>query len=1041
MESLLEQLKDYYLDKCSKNTPYHKVYIMKHIKNNKKKIIDITLYDLDEVLIKKEQKHKYIVKITDDPSPTEIAKYSKYERKYIPVIEDAYLYNNYFREIDQKKHDNNKYIENYRKTLNHIYELYGQSKKDHEYFNLFEKVLYDTIYKYNDESEIDDWLKIMKNKKLSLCHNYFWNNKKLYHLLILPDISRGIYDNTDNLFDPYTNLYEMNITNDGRNQMDISFSKNLSLDYSIHNEDMETLYRFINRKYLLQPNKGIQIKYTLFILGANKEDDIINLRDINTQHNPLLEHIYQLSSFFMYNLYSVTTRNINITTRNPTDTYGILYFKINNYTSYNHYTYREGVYEKEHNLFAIIENNKIPNYYAKNTFEYQIEYYQYLNIYKEKLDSYKNDKNNNITFINILELALSRLEDIKDRTLLNCYKKKYKLCDRSVISNDKTKDKYLEELNNHNNRYVSPKKSNINYKYSKLQDEIKNTKIIRFYDNAYKMYSIIMPNKILKLTPKFYCDNYIDLLVRMKLKKFIKNNDYTVYHGFVNTNDLYSDVYKIVQCSLPDIKSLNINPDKCITLPNKQIGNYDINNINELNKLFSSPVRTKIIYNKQITDQIQYHFDYVTKNKISTSHISTVPSFLQLIYLGLNENMLKFNMNENVYIFNNGKFIICPDPKWVDGLSLDIIQNITNIYDKSNKLPQIHYTAWYNPYQDNIIKTNFSLWEDAIISNNKKEINPATFKKIMDLVTSRNNDMQYNIFRNIHKAYKNGWFDNGNIKDKILEYYKNEENLDPIFRKEHSQYFLNLIDPKVLGLDNWDENIQLFIQNNELLRDKKLISYIHKGIDPLTMSFHIHLIFEPLKYEDDGGINIRDYEQRFTSENTRDVFYNLKLNPNYYRTNNHTLLSKIMYSTFYVNITDHIDPLLFDYPLYPTFNLKIFKLNNKNIIYPNIHALDNKLGFNYDQFTEEKKSKYIDYINKYHDNIENTEPFTFDDWILNKKITSIYQTKNDLLLKFKYIENFDSYTNYIDRMWDQNDTIREFYKNFINHYKKINNVM
>jgi hypothetical protein len=187
--SLISQLKDYYLYKCSKNTPYHRVYIMQHKDENpkNKKIVDITLYDLDEVIIKKgEPKHKYIVKITDNPSGSELAKYSKYARKYIPIIEDPYLYNNYFREIDQKKHDENKYIENYRRTLNKIYEVYQDKKEDNQYFNLFEQVIKDPNYKYDAASEIDDWLKIMKDKKtLQLCHNYF----DKYHLLILPDIS------------------------------------------------------------------------------------------------------------------------------------------------------------------------------------------------------------------------------------------------------------------------------------------------------------------------------------------------------------------------------------------------------------------------------------------------------------------------------------------------------------------------------------------------------------------------------------------------------------------------------------------------------------------------------------------------------------------------------------------------------------------------------------------------------------------------------------------------------------------------------------
>ena len=126
--NLIDQLKDYYLYKCSKNEPYHRVYIMQHKDKDHKKIVEITLYDLDEVIIKKgEPKHKYIVKITDNPSQTEIAKYSKYTRKYIPVVEDPYLYNNYLKLIDEKKHNENLYIDNYRNTLNKIYELYGMN--------------------------------------------------------------------------------------------------------------------------------------------------------------------------------------------------------------------------------------------------------------------------------------------------------------------------------------------------------------------------------------------------------------------------------------------------------------------------------------------------------------------------------------------------------------------------------------------------------------------------------------------------------------------------------------------------------------------------------------------------------------------------------------------------------------------------------------------------------------------------------------------------------------------------------------------------
>ncbi len=60
MESLLDQLKDYYLYKCSKNTPYHKVYIMENIKTKNKKIIDITLHDLDEVTIKNDTEYQFV---------------------------------------------------------------------------------------------------------------------------------------------------------------------------------------------------------------------------------------------------------------------------------------------------------------------------------------------------------------------------------------------------------------------------------------------------------------------------------------------------------------------------------------------------------------------------------------------------------------------------------------------------------------------------------------------------------------------------------------------------------------------------------------------------------------------------------------------------------------------------------------------------------------------------------------------------------------------------------------------------------------------
>ena len=1031
LESLLDKLKDYYLDKCSKNTAYHHVYIMKNIKTGKKKIVDITLYDLDEVIIKKNTtKHKYIVKITDDPTYIEIAKYSKYQRKYIPIVEDAYLYNNYFRKIDEDKHDANVYIENYRSTLNNIYNKYKKSETDHDYFNLFEKVIQDKNYIYNEKSEIDDWLKIIKdnNKKLSLCHNYFENQGKLYHLLILPDISRGFFDNTIDIpIDPYTSIFEMQSTNDGRNQMNKIFTKAHTLnteDTKIN--DLETIYRFVNREYLLQHNKGIQIKYSLFILGVNKQDDIISLRDIKTDHNELLCHIYRLSVFFMYKLYGFTSNHLNILTRNPTDAYGILYFKISNYTPYNHFIYREGVYEKDHDLFAIIENNKINNYYAKKVFEYQIEYYQYKEKYEKKLNQYIQDPKRNINYVNMLINAVKQFTKIPlDTTLVNCYKKEYKLCDKTILNNEKIRNEYVEGMKNPFDRlrkdnYLLKKekekeKEKERKKKTLKHNEIpKNMEVVRFLDDSYKNYSIITKDKdkykLFNLSPKFHCDNYIDLLSQIYLKKIVSNNNFTVYMGYINENSIYSNVYKINECTFPDLK--------CI-YPNKT----------DITGLFNGFPRTKIIYSEKITKQIGYHFDYVTKNKITTSYVSTVPPFLQLIYLGLNENMLK----NTAYVFNNGKFIICPDPKWIEKLSDEQLKDIIQTYKKEKNiepLPQIHYTAWYNPYTDNI----FSLWDDALIINNKKTINPITLKKIMDNIS--NTDIEYNIYRNIHKAFNEGWFNGSkNIVDQIHKYYEKESNLESIFRKEKDPYFLNLADPKILSLDKWTENINLFMKNNELIKDKRLISYIHKGNDPLTMILHIHLVFESLKY--DTNIDIGAYEQRFTSENTNDVLYNLELKPDYYNKGNHVLLSKVTYSTFYVNITDHIDPILFNYPLYPTFNLKIVKLNNKNIIYPNNNCLNNKLGFGYDDFTDFNKEKYITYVLETHENIDNIKPFTFEDWILNRKIRDIYKEISVLLKHFTQIENF---SNYVSKLWDQDISIREFYQNVISEYSRINDV-
>lgn len=1091
--NLIDELKDYYLYKCSKNEPYHRVYIMQHKDEDHKKIVEITLYDLDEVIIKKgEPKHKYIVKITDNPSKTEIAKYSKYSRKYIPIIEDEYLYNNYFRKIDQVKHDNNGYIDNYRTTLNKIYGLYKDTPHDNIYFNLFEKVQKDSNYKYDDNVEIDDWLKLIKDKKLSLCHNYFENKGKLYHLFILPDVSRGYYDNTDTpVIEPDTSIFEMTVTNDGRNLMKERFSMNYAINTDDRSTDMETMTRFINRQYFLQPNKGIQIKYSLFILGAKKEDDIINLRDIKKEDNELLKHAYHLSSLFIYNLYGFTIESLNITTRNPTDAYGLLYFKITNYTPSNYYVIREGVYEKENELFTIIQNNEIPNYYANKTFEYSIEYYQYLENYKKYLDGYELDTNKNESFVSMLKIILGKLTELPhDRSLAKCYreditstyKKTYKLCDKEILNDEIKVDDYLKKIDTPQKKIQKDKQSlRIKYKSkynTSIFDDIKNMNVIRFFDDAYKNYAFISKDKytnnykLFKLNPTFMCDNYINIISQIKLKKIVSNHqlntkmkkednhqlnrkvkNWTMYYGYVDVDSMYSDVYRIVKCDLPNITyPYQLTFDKCGV-----INDIDRDIIKQINAFYLSD-RFRVNFNSNITEQLHYHFNYLAENKIETSYISTVPPFIQLLYLGVEENMLMFNyvdhknqilkngLEQHTYIFNNGKFIIRPDRQWTSKLKEKL-----ETYDISDTtLPQIHYTVWYNPYDNNVTlkdnKYNFSLWENALVINNKKTINPATFKKIMDTIEKMNaEDIQYNIFRNVYNAYKKGYFENKTlgIENMILEYYNNEK-LESIFRHTNEQFFLNLINPQIINQKLWNDNIKIFIQNNSLLANQtKTISYIHKAVDPETMILHIHLVFELLNYNTD--VNISEYVKRFASENTSDVLYNLSLDPNYYK-GNHTLLSKLNYSHLYVNITDHNDPILFDYPLYPTFNLKIVELNERKIIYPNEKALDNKLGFGYDQFNDKingktKKDIYIEYVNKYHINIDDTRPFTFQDWLLNRNIRDIYQSLEVLKDKFKNMENKFDMDKFIEKLW-QTPTIgiREFYKEVIFHYSKINNM-
>ncbi|MCJ7637630.1 MAG: hypothetical protein MUO21_09090, partial [Nitrososphaeraceae archaeon] len=747
-------------------------------------------------------------------------------------------------------------------------------------------------------------------------------------------------------------------------------------------------------------------------------------------YNELLEHAYRLCAIFIYNLYGFTINHLNITTRNPTDAYGVLYFKISNYTPYNHYVYKEGVYEKDHNLFNIIENNKIDSYYANKVFEYQIEYYAYKwNEYEKLLNLYAQDPNRNINYIEILNALIEQIEEtISDTTIVDCYKKditnpyvkKYRLCDKTILNDETIRKEYKNKIINPEDRIIKSTESpTINY----VSNVPSNMYIVRFFDDAYKTYSFIAKEKnkhqykLFKLNPKLHCDNYMDLLSQISLEKVIHNNNFTLYKGYIlDKMNIYSDVYRVVKCDLPNLK---LNKDNCYN-----IMKYDERFIDNINKVLVDFPRIKIYYNKRITDQLDYHFNYIVKNNIINSFVSTIPPFLQLIYLGLNENMLKL---KNSFVFNNGKFIICPDPKWIEKLSSDQLKNIVQTYNKeayiyTYHLPQIHYTAWYNPFTNNVKDGKFT-----ILSEN--------FQNLMKNINEQDTEYNYNIFRNVYKAYKEGVFEgtknNSDIIERIIEYYKDESNLLPIFRKEHQPFFLNLTDPNILNQDIWNQNISSFMQNNELIRNKRLISYIHRGNDALTMILHIHLVFESLKYTED--INIGIYEQRYTSENMSDVFYNLALRPDYYRNGNYILLSKIMYSSFYVNITDHIDPLLFDYPIYPTFNLKIVKLNNKNIIYPNERVLYNKLGFDYDKFN---KNKYI----QSHDNPENTKPFTFNDWILNKKLRDIYKDKMALLDYFKYIENFGNHIEYISKLWEQNMSIRDFYVSFIQHYKEINNV-
>ena len=1000
---------------CIKYTSKEKKFILE--KNGKYILISIMPEDEDIDSLRFKFNNIYTTNFLIQVTEGNIYEFTKHLKQSYNILlfETPHLYNTSIRPVNINKADQNIYIRNYRDILNKYVDSNSSSL-----ITSFKtmKNLFDFYKNSNfDENVPNEILYYLNNndKKKRVCLNIFDN----YYILIIPGML-GTY--TQNFTYSYSNTindeYEFNnITDFIKKSVDYksNVQKLFNIDHKKNLVDIENYSKFNYNKYLYNSHKGKNINYQCLIIPKDPKDTIYSLRDLKKQHVPLLKYVYRLMNYFINDLYDCTSDELRIHTRTFTDVYGQVYFKIEHVNIYNYYVMREGSHDKEIDITTILHNlETYDDYYKNMSFEYNLFYVQYVENYakfKDYMGGSDVDNKNREHINNQIKIFEKDEASVSTKNIDNCINQleKRKVYERVT----------LQDLQLHSEKYCNHNcfecKKTVTQIYNKKKFDIirlLNEKLRSKYTLLCKCKS---DNKlyIIVIEPTPIYDSYNEFMKSLNIQIVFDNERFKLYTGNCRSDKPYFNSY-----TMKSIQEINKNNYAELFQQNK-----------ELKSIFDNfeVVPTRIYDTPTLRNQIKFHINSNELQKTDTQPLQITKLF-QVMFLGIKELLTKFNnlgydMFKFFYITKNKKFIILPDIKWFN-LNLDD-ENIKKTLEKKGSS---HYTIWYNPFPEYVTeyesKNVFVLWNDSIKYKNKYFMNPVNFVEVMlkykescspgtDLLTNVHNMYceKKDLIKEMCSKYTNA-IQNNNIQTYINEYegkditqlvidlYNTNDKLKPIYKKENVVHGIPFVNQ-----ENYEEFKDIRNEVNEFLNsnygDISTISYFHNYPSLYTFIFHMHIVTR-------GIIDKKNYEllePKYNSIRLSDFEYSLKVDPNYYSKLSYACSSGSNYIRIYVNITDHIDPLLYNYPYFPTFALKVIELDGINVIYPNAKALNSLLDINYDT------------------------------WLVNKSVKEFYGTLDNLAKKLTIMKKYiRKQVNQFAKQFitvDKNKYIKYFKEDFI----------
>lgn len=1077
---------DYKLCFCSKSTPKHKVYILQHktIKDRfiilETNPIQINIRNINN--LGQLTKHSNYMLI-NNPTVFNIAKYKKYSSNYYQMHETPAIYKKIIHKIESYKHTKSTHIDVYRTSIKNY--LIGT-----------ETQLYKNLVDPNrifDSVELEYY---RLNNKLFLS-KFVDKFDKIYYILIIPSPKMSIELDRDSLNKSCTLSNEYTIFNKLGKQYYFG-SKFNTAETAFNLEDISyqptrNFLLHVYNKNIMNKYKDTIVDYMLLIIAENRDDDIINIRNIKDSDYDLLLYAYKLSILWPNFLHNIDTGNLKIYVRYPTDTFGTLHYKIMNYFPTNNITthYHDGFNDKIIDVVTILHNLKnYTDYYKNISMIYSIENTQYSTILE---DISKFDKN-------ILRDIAGSI-DFSYKKLNMCYLLKTSRC----TSSEQTLNDDIH----------------IN---SELGNILIDKKIIRFF-NTYNNYYIMCINKdkTLSLIDLTFKNNLQNWNLELKnVKDVIKDvtifnaTDETTSYGIFSHN---YDSYTINKIIVTDYD----------TIKNDIYNNYK-SKANEIYKFIcgteSDRFYFQYIYNPFLTKKyIDASNKYVVEGK--NILVNNIQNDILPFFLGLSKSTIilnnsiykissKFNTNTN--ISSNGKanklfenfnifnyIHITSDKKFFSFLNIisiidydqlklyfDIMSDKLDSFSKNDltknlKIGSSRLVSWYNSYDNNYYYESRLgrylpiIWKNYIYYKYKIYVNPLTVKELAEL--GRIGNPKYNLYhiisifcaentRIIDKhtsiyirnadVYCSIFSDN-DLGSILYEYISNYSGSYSLYKNERvirNVLGVNTIE-HIESLDKAYIEIPQFIKNKPIHKElviNKVVSFIHNNTSLKYSIFHLHTA-----YNVKGDNQSRVYGMKYTSIDLNTLIYSLKLDIDYVKKLIYPAYSYFHSDFIYSGINGFIDSFLEDYPLYPTLYFERVIINGIELIYPSKKSLRNCLFFDYyDWVRNDRITDYYSdfiYFNKILTILSVDADFIKEVWRLNLTLQEFlekYEEKYDLVDWFRriftvrnWLEDtgvqqafgsliiyelliMDTNYNLYRELWDENKGIRFLYKELLN---------